>query len=198
MGLDSVMLVMDIEKHFDIRIPDAEAETLYTVGDLVNAVYKRVKTNPADRCKSLLLFNRFRSFFMEYLAISREDFVTNRNIDELIKPVALKDFWKALSTNLNLELPPLSTLDTDPHKNRNIKFLGVDLWRRNNPTTAITVGELINSTIAINHKKLIDPKNLCSKADVKDAIMGIISEDIGIPVHEIKLEHRFTDDLGVD
>jgi len=34
MGLDSVELVMNAEKHFGIEIPDHVAETLLTVGDL--------------------------------------------------------------------------------------------------------------------------------------------------------------------
>jgi len=38
MGLDSVELVMEVEKHFSISIPDREAEKAYSVGKLVDCV----------------------------------------------------------------------------------------------------------------------------------------------------------------
>jgi acyl carrier protein len=34
MGLDTVELVMAVEEWFEISIPDAAAQTLFTVGDL--------------------------------------------------------------------------------------------------------------------------------------------------------------------
>ena len=34
MGLDNVELVMKVEEHFDLSIPDADASTLVTVGML--------------------------------------------------------------------------------------------------------------------------------------------------------------------
>lgn len=38
MGPDSVELIMEVEKHFSISIPDPEAEKAYTVGKLVDCV----------------------------------------------------------------------------------------------------------------------------------------------------------------
>lgn len=43
MGLDSVEFIMDIEKEFGIRFTDIEAEQIYRVQDLYNAVYEKVK-----------------------------------------------------------------------------------------------------------------------------------------------------------
>ena len=36
MGLDSVELVMEIENYFGIRIPDSEAEKIYTIQIMVD------------------------------------------------------------------------------------------------------------------------------------------------------------------
>lgn len=37
-SLDIVELVMSIEEEFDIEIPDSDAETIVTVGDVVNYI----------------------------------------------------------------------------------------------------------------------------------------------------------------
>ena len=39
MGLDSIEIVMKVEKTFDIKIPDREAEQIVTVADFHNAVW---------------------------------------------------------------------------------------------------------------------------------------------------------------
>lgn len=44
MSLDSVELLMEFEKHFDIEIPDIEAEKMYTVQQVVDYIYT-VKSN---------------------------------------------------------------------------------------------------------------------------------------------------------
>jgi acyl carrier protein len=51
MGLDTVELVMAVEKHFLVRIPDKEAATLVTVGMLhtwVLAELRRLGRAPVD------------------------------------------------------------------------------------------------------------------------------------------------------
>jgi acyl carrier protein len=44
--LEPVELVMAFEEKFKIKIPDSEAENIFTVGDLVN--YLRLKTNNTE------------------------------------------------------------------------------------------------------------------------------------------------------
>ncbi len=48
MGLDSVELVMAIEKEFDIEIPDEKAAKLDTVGKLYQYVIENYNTVPSD------------------------------------------------------------------------------------------------------------------------------------------------------
>lgn len=43
MGLDTVELIVSIEDHFEIRIPDPVAEKLNAVQDIVDCVYAMIK-----------------------------------------------------------------------------------------------------------------------------------------------------------
>ncbi|MFY0599128.1 MAG: hypothetical protein JXR03_05620 [Cyclobacteriaceae bacterium] len=45
-GLDSVELLVTIEKKFGIEIPDLEAQQITTVQDFADSVYSKIKTNP--------------------------------------------------------------------------------------------------------------------------------------------------------
>ena len=48
MSLDSLELLVTIEEHFDIEIPDLEAEQIYTVGDFADSVYEKIKNLPQN------------------------------------------------------------------------------------------------------------------------------------------------------
>lgn len=43
MGLDTVELIVEIEKSFDISIPDEDAECIATVGQLADYIYENQK-----------------------------------------------------------------------------------------------------------------------------------------------------------
>lgn len=49
MGLDSVEILMKVEKPFGINIPDQEAEKIITVGDFHNSVWQRLQGNPVGQ-----------------------------------------------------------------------------------------------------------------------------------------------------
>ncbi len=44
-SLDTVELIMEFEKEFDISIPDEEAETIQTVGNAIDYLEKQSATN---------------------------------------------------------------------------------------------------------------------------------------------------------
>ena len=63
MGLDSVELIVTVEKTFKIDIPDQECEQIYTVQDLINAVTKRISHQ--NNTRKELLFNRIKNAILE-------------------------------------------------------------------------------------------------------------------------------------
>ena len=60
MGLDAVELVMEIEDEFEFQIPDADAEKIQTVGDLVDYVLNRLRPGPPPPCATARAFYNFR------------------------------------------------------------------------------------------------------------------------------------------
>ena len=46
--------------------------------------------------------------------------------------------------------------------------------------------------------KLSEKNEVWKKSDVEKAVLDIVSDCSGVPVNEIKLEHRMTYDLGMD
>jgi len=46
MGLDTVDLLITVEKHFGISIPDQEAEQMITVGDFHRIVWEHMQRDP--------------------------------------------------------------------------------------------------------------------------------------------------------
>lgn len=48
MGLDTVYLLMKVENHFSISIPDLEAEKIVTVQDYYDTVAKHLSAKPEE------------------------------------------------------------------------------------------------------------------------------------------------------
>jgi len=132
MGLDSVSLLVDIEKYFDISISDREAENIYTVQDFADCVLTKVTLNPSQKCKSQILFYRFRSFFVDNLGIDRKEIYPDRRISDIININDLKTTWTHIEEYLVVKLPDLSQLDFDRTIGREIKFLGLKLTKDTN------------------------------------------------------------------
>ncbi|HEY9047670.1 MAG TPA: hypothetical protein VIN08_17310 [Ohtaekwangia sp.] len=199
MGLDSVALIVDIETHFDITIPNKEAEKIYTVQDIADCVVNKVTIHPSDKCKSQILFYKFRNYFIQRFPTNENEFKPDSKLTDWIPRNELKDTWADIASKLDIELPYLSPLDLDPSKPREIKFLWITIDTHTELLTDdATASKLIQWTLSLNHKKLIDPKNLCSKQDIENIVIGIVSESVGLHVQEIKLEHVLTNDLGID
>ncbi|MEQ8576408.1 MAG: hypothetical protein RIB63_20255, partial [Fulvivirga sp.] len=94
MGLDSVELVIEVEKTFNIAISDIEAEKIITVGDFYDVVWDKIKENESDKCKSAILFYRCRAFFQEKYSVNRQDFKLDAKLDDIIPKTKRRAEWK--------------------------------------------------------------------------------------------------------
>lgn len=84
MGLDSVELIMDIEKEFDLTIPDEVAAKMNTVGDLHGYLCAEMKRLGRTGWGSVFVLERMTEIICRNLGIKPERVVpTARFVDDL-------------------------------------------------------------------------------------------------------------------
>ena len=71
MGLESVELVMEFEDEFELEIPDADAERMRTVGDVVQYVARRLHVAPHDELAIQDIRRRICAITSEQMNIDR-------------------------------------------------------------------------------------------------------------------------------
>lgn len=196
MGLDSVELVMNVEKHFGISIPDREAEQILTVADFSDCVCRHVAINSGSRCRSQYLFYVLRDYFNQEHNVPKQEITPSTKLNELFPFETREVRWNRFSANLGIELPDLSAKDvSNPTKG---KLLFDFIFKKNEIVNDRTLRDLVGWILSLNHEQLIDINYLFDKTEVLRIIIGIISDTNGIPVEEIESHHRITYDLGID
>ncbi len=109
MGLDTVELVLAVEKEFEVGIDDADAANLYTPRLLAGYIISRLKlTEPKEQgCLSQAAFYRIRSALVEQFGARRDEIRPASRVDNWLKGnVRLK--WRQLASAVNAtQTPPL-------------------------------------------------------------------------------------------
>ena len=195
MGLDSVELIVTVEKTFKIDIPDQECEQIYTVQDLINAVTKRISHQ--NNTRKELLFNHIKNAILETTS-STTTIGLKTPIMDVFKLSNLAFQWEDLEKSLQLTLPELVPLDFNDKLDTHVKVLGLKIFKRKSPITKGNIGQLIDWIISLNYQKIIDITGLISEYDIQRIVVGIVSDSVGLPVNEIELHHTMTTDLGID
>jgi hypothetical protein len=112
MGLDSIELLVEVEKTFDIEIANSEAAKIVTVSDFYNVVWEHIKDKKSDKCASAMIFSQLRKFLVDRYNIPFRDFFPDRDLNELISFEIRKTDWKKLQHDFDFELPDLELPDT--------------------------------------------------------------------------------------
>jgi acyl carrier protein len=107
MGLDTVELIMEIEKRFDIKIPDQEAEKITTVGDMYYCVWAKLGGKYTDKCKSQILFYKLRKASENILNIPKQQFLLDSVPEDLFPKDNRREVYKQFGNSINLCLPDL-------------------------------------------------------------------------------------------
>ena len=191
MGLDTVELAYRFERYFGVEIPDAVSEKLYTVGDV--AAWFSQQLGLAGQHSAV------RATIAAQLLAELPAATTEATPLQKVLPDAqsLKTYRYALHNRYGLLLPPLAALPSTP--------AAPSLWERLTGRQlpkaphwyTQTLAELIGWTVAANYEKLLVPP-LVSQYEVAQAVIGITSYCVGVPVEEIRLQSSFVNDLGMD
>jgi acyl carrier protein len=111
MGLDTVELVITIEKTFGIDISDPEAEQLVTVGDTYRYILARLAEQGMNwtegRCASHVAFNRFRSVLVGWLGVNRKAIRLATPLGDLLPIEQRRETRANLGQWLGVPLPSL-------------------------------------------------------------------------------------------
>jgi acyl carrier protein len=195
MGLDSVELIMEVEKHFQISIPDKDAEKAFTVGNLVDVVANILKITKYNfslreatfaKIKAIIKTSDFESneFFLNDKVIDTIDLKNKLLITKIEKETELNlpgIFFKSESPrSISLKIKEWLTFVDD------IEFKEI-IWKK-----------YTDIILSKNIQTVFEEKKYNSKYEIYLVIMNIIVNKIGVGYDEIGLEKSFTDDLGVD
>lgn len=173
MGLDSVELLVDVEKYFDIQLQSSEAEKIATIQDMADAVAIHLQIPPG----SALLRNRVFARVAD--ALVKTGYLESVTmLHSLAGCLSQEDKaqWQAFVKAIELEVPEPSVTE----------------WK------TLSLGLLTDAICMANYTTLIDRTHISSRYEIYVVVGGITVVNIGVSYYEIAPEKSFTSDLGVD
>ena len=195
MGLDSVELLMEVEKFFDINIPDLEAEKIYTIQNMVDSVAGHLNiTNESMKLRDSIfekVVEGIHEIGWTAKAIELSDYISS------CIPANNKEDWKALSKCLKLSVPKPD--DGKNYGNKiSVKLKNLLSWSPDYNWEEITIEQFVAAVCANNYLDLIEKTSIRNKYEIYIAVMAITVDKIGVDYYEVGPDKSFTSDLGVD
>jgi acyl carrier protein len=117
MGLDAVELVIEVEEEFEIKLDDASAEKMHTVGQLHDYIVSKLPANSPWAtaqagqtiatwpCLTAAAFYRLRAAVAEVTGQSAKRIRPGTTLDSQLPALQRRKLWKRVRHNLKLQLP---------------------------------------------------------------------------------------------
>lgn len=220
MGLDSVELVLAVEREFGIRVPDADAASVITVQDLADLV-TRLRGRAANAvCPTAAAFYALRRAWVSAGIAERGEIRPDARAARLVGVMHRREAWRAASI-AGVQLPALWTPSL-------IRFFAVGVGMLG---TAVVVGialmarvptflfwSIVPVGLAIGihgafqlaippgvstvgglvHASLPGPaRPFDREAAVLIRVRELTAEQIGLPLEKVQPGSRFVQDLGL-
>lgn len=195
MGLDIVELIVEVEKWFDITIPDAEAEKACTVGKLVDCIGRIKGIHTYDFSLREQVFLTIRNLAVTYND-NASDFQLTQKVSASF-PGGDPEMLGFLERESGLNFPgfylnpPDKTTVLGKIKNWFLTGERIDFseisWKR-----------YTDLLIANNLEHFIGIHDVRSKYEIYLVVMKLTVDKTGVGYSEVALKKSFTDDLGID
>lgn len=228
MGLDSIEIVMGVEKTFEISIANREAEQIRTVRDFYEVVWAKIQHKSAADCVSQALFYRLRRLFQEQLSVRSFGIKPETQLNDIIPGKGRRRIWRRLESEAKLKFPslvlPRNWSIAIVSFNLTVLFIGVGyLYKSGGHLIAwLLMAACIVFVVLLD--KAIAPLRTAFKAatmreftyevlrlnfsklnkdgvtrrEMEEVMNLLFADKIGVSLDEIKPEKSFTSDLGVD
>ena len=195
MGLDSVELLVEIEKYFGIQVPNAEAEKIVTIQKMVDAVAAHLDVYDERPELRDRIFHRIADALLDAGLCTTPLQLTDRIFDYIYP--GNKNLWQDFEKRLGLRVDAPYVITNS--NNKLVDRIKSVLWPQ--PLydwTAVTAEQFTAVVCASNYNELIDRNNITGRYEIYIAVAGITVDRIGVEYYEIAPEKSFMDDLGVD
>ena len=223
MGLDMVELVLVIEDEFDIYMADEEWENLSTPDDIAAHIYDRYQKSDSDKCSSQVAFYQLRNLLLKNFDLEQKDIQPHSKTEDILKGDMRKN-WHKLNELLGNKLYPryleLQELVWWKHIVIIIPITAMLLWLSGNLIFSIPIALILYSIlrglisvyfgiiIPQRYQKLssllkyLDDCGTLSPYKTKEKILKRVielsSEELCIPIDQIRRDFKYVDDLGVE
>jgi acyl carrier protein len=220
MGLDTVELVIAIEDEFGIHIDNEDAASLTTPGEVTDFVLTRVRMLPEDNYLVKRGFYEIRKILINEFSIEKKNIKPSTKIVDLLGD-DLKSNWQSLHAALRVDhfpilepsrqvyyffilVPPLIVTSSVFLIFGNIVasivlFLFLMLLGENTSTVyGSVVPKKYNLVSDLIPFVSTSSDKVWSRQEILNKIIEITSEQLGVPVVDIKESSKFVQDLGAD
>jgi len=106
MGLESAMFIIEVENAFGITIPNHISEKMYTVGEMYDFFWKKIKDINESKCLTQKVFYKLRNQFKEQLKLSEDIQIRPDTLIEDLLPVDDRlAIWDQMRKTSEFSLP---------------------------------------------------------------------------------------------
>jgi acyl carrier protein len=182
LGLDSVELVLAIEKEFGVEIPDHDVVQISTVGQMYEWLRVNLRSTKPAQCMTQRLFYKVRRALISNHGIPKQSISLDSRLKDLVPANELKDAWPYLTLFAELDFPRLDKV----------------WWPvpRRHSTEGLTLRELLTAMTTLNREKLVVEPG--SDDDIWVRLTEVIHRQTSVDLREIQPDAHFSRDLGVD